>query len=262
MAVKAFVYDANAVGKYFDPFLHKKFVFVLERKLLVRSLGEEVLVRVYKLPNREFYLGIVFLDGLVRDGLTVIRDVKRGVYYPIGYMDEVGHWEVWSHSMKGVFMKVANLKRFRDVSDMPIKTENVDPLDAVSYWNLVDVFYGNPSYEELKPFLVLRTGRGELHLSLLKRLNRDNIDLYITENPGEEKLLVVGKAGERYLVRWGWIAIRVNLKEAFHFLREINKEFRIEEALVLNEEAYTRTGLSSILSEMAASLTSQQTHKV
>jgi len=142
MAVEAFVYYANAVGKYFDPFWHNKFVFVLEKKLLVRSLREEVLVRVYKLPNREFYLGIVFLDGLVRDGLTVIRDVKRGVYYPIGYMDEVGHWEVWSHSMKGVFMKVANLKRFRDVSDMPIKTENVDPLDAVSYWNLVDVFYG------------------------------------------------------------------------------------------------------------------------
>ena len=251
MAVEAFVYYANAVGKYFDPFWHNKFVFVLEKKLLVRSLREEVLVRVYKLPNREFYLGIVFLDGLVRDGLTVIRDVKRGVYYPIGYMDEVGHWEVWSHSMKGVFMKVANLKRFRDVSDMPIKTENVDPLDAVSYWNLVDVFYEDPSYEELKPFLVLRTGRGELHLSLLKRLNRDNIDLYITENPGEEKLLVVGKAGERYLVRWGWIAIRVNLEEAFHFLKRINKDFRIEEALVLNEEAYTRTGLSSILSEIA-----------
>jgi len=82
-------------------------------------------------------------------------------------------------------------------------------------------------------------------------LNRDNIDLYITENPGEEKLLVVGKAGERYLVRWGWIAIRVNLEEAFHFLKRINKDFRIEEALVLNEEAYTRTGLSSILSEIA-----------
>jgi len=37
-------------------------------------------------------------------------------------------------------------------------------------------FMEDPSYEELKPFLVLRTGRGELHLSLLKRLNRDNID--------------------------------------------------------------------------------------
>ncbi len=252
MALKVFVYFKDAVGKYFDPLFHKKFVLEMERKVLVRSFGKEVLVRVYSLPGRKLYLGIVFLDGLVRDGLTVIREVKRDGYYPVGYIDEVGHNEVLSHSLKGVFMKVSNLKSFRDRDDMPIKTDNVDPLKPISYWDLVEILYGEPSYqEELNPFLVLRTGRGEIHISLLKRLGRDNIDLYINVFPYEQKLLIKGKAGERYLAREGWITIRADLEEAFHFLKKFNEDYPIEEAIVLNEEAYARTGLSSHLSEIA-----------
>jgi hypothetical protein len=253
MALEVFVYSKDAVGKYFDPWCYKKFVFELERRVLVRSLGEEVLVRVYKLPNSEVYLGIVSLDGLVRDGLTVIRNIKRDGYRPVGYIDEVGHEAVLSQSMKGVFMKVFNLKRVRNVSDIPIKTENVDPLEPIIYWDFVEVLYGEPSYqEELKPFLVLRAGRGEIQISLLKRLGRDNIDLYINVFPYEERLLIKGKSGESYLAREGWITIRADLEEAFHFLRKINEDYPIKEVLVLNEETYTRTGLSShpILSEM------------
>jgi hypothetical protein len=186
------IYRKKDIVQWFKPYFYKKFVFELERKVKVRSLGKEVLVRVYKLSNREFgelYLGIVFLDGLVRDGLTVIRNRKRDGYYPVGYIDEVGHKEVWSHSLKGVFMKVANLKRFRNEDDMPVKKENTDPLETLCYWDLIEVSYGEPSHQgELKPFLILRTGRGEMQVSLLKRLGRDNIDLYISERPDEDKV--------------------------------------------------------------------------
>jgi len=254
MALEVFDYLRDAAGRYFDPFLYKKFVFVLERKVLVRSLGDEVLVRVYKLPNEELYLGIVFLDGLVRDGFTVIKNRKRDGYYPVGYIDEAGHKEVLSHSVKGVLMKVATLKRFRDVSDMPVKTENIDPLDSLSYWDSVDISYREPSYqEELNPFLVLKTGKGEIQISLLKRLGRDNIDLYINLFPDEGKVLIKGKAGETYLARRGWIKIMADLKGAFHYLGKFSEDYPIEEALVLNKETYARTGLSShpILSEIA-----------
>jgi hypothetical protein len=255
MALEVFVYSKDAVWKYFKPSLYKKFVFELERKVLVRPLGKEVLVRIYKLPDREVYLGIVSLDGLERDGLTVIRNRKRGSYYPVGYIDEVGNKAVLSQSMKGVFMKVFNLKRLMDVSDIPIKTEAVDPLEPLTYWDLVEIRYGEPSsQEELKPFLVLRTRRGEIQISLLKRLGRDNIDLYINVFPHEEKLLIKGKSGESYLARGGWIPIRADLEEAFHFLRKINEDYPIKEVLVLNEETYARTGLSSYLSEIAKRL--------
>jgi hypothetical protein len=254
MALEIFDYLKDAAGRYFDPFSYKKLLFVLERKVLVRSLGEEVLVRVYKMPNEELYLGIVFLDGLVRDGFTVIKNRKRDGYYPVGYIDELGHKAVVSHSMKGVFIKVANLKRFRDVGDMPIKTENVDPLDPLSYWRLVEILYGEPSYqEELKPFLVLKTGKGEIQISLLRRLGRDNIDLYINIFPNEERFLIKGKAGETYLAKGGWITIRTDLEGAFHYLGRYNEDYPIEEVLVLDEETLSRTGLSfhPVLSEIA-----------
>jgi len=251
MRLEAFVYSRDEAGKYFDPFFHKKFVFELERKVLVRSLGDEVLVRVYKLP--ELYLGIVFMDGLVRDGFTVIRERRRDGYYPVGYIDEVGHEVVLSQSIKGVFTKVAHLKRFRNLS-IPVKTDNTDPLEAGSYWRLVDVFYRNDSYqEELSPFLVLRTGRGEIQFSLLRRAGRDNIDLYITERPDEEKLLVLGKAGEVYLAIRGTSPRVANLEETFYFLERVHEDYGIEGAVVLDENTFALTGLSShpILSEMA-----------
>jgi hypothetical protein len=251
MGLEAFVYSRDEARKYFDPFFHKKFVFELERKVLVRSLGEEVLVRVYKLSK--LYLGIVFMDGLVRDGLTVIRERRRDGYYPVGYIDEVGHKEVLSQSVKGVFMKVAHLKRFRDLSDIPVKTDNTDPLEAGSYWRLEGVFYRNDSYqEELSPFLVLRTRRGEIQISLLRRTGRDNIDLYITERPDEEKLLVLGKAGEVYLAMRGTIPRVANLEETFYFLKRVHEDYGIEGAVVLDENTFTLTGLSShpILSEI------------
>jgi hypothetical protein len=238
------VYSKDETGQWWKPYFYRKFVFEAELEV------KEGLVRIYKLGN-ECYLGIVFVDG-VRDGLTVVRERKRSDRLPVGYVDEVGNFAVAEWEKEKLLGKIAKLgryvKEFRDRSMWPMKKGNIDPLDASIYWNLLDLGRAT-SQEELVPFVEIRTKMGVVHFYLLKRIGRDNIDLYIGVNPMDRKIFVQGKAGETYLVDKAEIPQVVSLESAISFLQKVNENFGIEEVLVLNKETYARTGLSSILSE-------------
>jgi hypothetical protein len=241
------VYWKEDIGQWWKPYFYRK--FVLEAELEVK----EGLVRVYRLGN-ECYLGMVFADGKVRDGLTVVRERKRNDRLPVAYVDEVGNFAIVEWEKEKLLSKVAKLgryvKEFRDRSMMPLKEGNVDPLDADIYWNLLDLGR-DTSQEELEPFLEIRTKMGVVHFYLLKREGRDNVDLYIGVEPKERKVLVQGKAGETYLVPKASIPRIASLEESIQFLRKVNENFGIEEVLVLDEKTFARTGLSSHLSGIA-----------
>jgi hypothetical protein len=243
------VYWKDEIGQWFKPYFYRKFVLEAEVEL------KEGLVRIYRLGN-ECYLGVVFVDGKVRDGLTVVRERTRNDRLPVGYVDEVGNYVIAEWEKEKLLGKIAKLGRyvkdFRDRSMMPVKEGNIDPVDADTYWNLLDLGR-NTSQEELEPFLEFRTKMGVVHFYLLKRVGRDNIDLYIGVDPREKKVLVQGKAGETYLVNKASIPKIASLESAIHFLQKINENFGIEEVLVLDEKTYAKTGLSShpILSEIA-----------
>ena len=239
------VYSKDEIGQWFKPYYYRK--FVMEAELEVK----EGLVRVYRLAN-ECYLGIVFVDG-VKDGLTVVRERKRNDRLPVGYVDEVGNFAVAEWEKEKLLSKIARLgryvKEFRDRSMMPLKEDNIDPLPADIYWNLLDLGR-DTSQEELEPFLEFRTKIGVVHFYLLRREGRDNVDIYIGVNPNGRKILVQGKAGETYLVSKADIPRVVSLESAIHFLQKVNENFGIEEVLVLDEKTLAKTGLSSHLSEM------------
>ncbi len=243
--LEIFVYWKEDI-EWFKPYFYRK--FVLEAELEVK----EGLVRIYKLAN-ECYLGIVFVDGKARDGLTVVREKRRRDYFPVAYVDEVGNFAVAEWEKEKLLGKIARLgryvKEFRDRSMMPLKEGNRDPLDAGIYWNLLDL--GRATSEELEPFLEIRTKMGVVHFYLLKRLGRDNVDLYLGVNPMDRKILVQGKAGETYLVDKAEIPQVVSLESAIYFLQRVSENFGIEEVLVLDEKTYARTGLSSHLSGIA-----------
>jgi len=231
-------------GDVFKPYFYRK--FVLEMELEVK----EGLVRIYRLENK-CYLGIVFVDG-VRDGLTVVRERRRKELFPIGYVDEVGNFVLAEWEKEKLLGKVARLGRyvkdFRDWSDIPVKEDNTDPVDAGIYWNILDILYGeNSSQEELKPFLSVRSKMGVIQFYSLRRVGRDNIDLYIGVEPNGKKVLVQGKAGEIYLVEKADIPQIASLQEAVYFLQKVNENFGIEEVVVLDEKTFALTGL---LSEM------------
>jgi len=240
------VYWKEDIGQWFKPYFYRKFVLEAEVEL------KEGLVRVYRLGN-ECYLGIVFVDGKVRDGLTVVRERTRNDRLPVGYVDEVGNYVIAEWEKEKLLGKIARLgryvKEFRDRSMMPVKEDNIDPLDASIYWNLLDLGR-DTSQEELIPFVEFRTKIGVVHFYLLKRVGRDNIDLYIGVDPREKKVLVQGKAGETYLVNKASIPKIASLESAIHFLQKVNENFGIEEVIVLDEKTYARTGLSPILSEI------------
>ncbi len=247
--LEVFVYSKEDIGQWWKPYFYRK--FVLEAELEVK----EGLVRVYRLAN-ECYLGIAFADGKVRDGITVVRKRRRRDYFPFAYVDEVGDFAIVEWEKEKVLGKIARLKRyvekFRDWSMMPVKERNIDPVQADIYWNLLDLGRAT-SQEELDPFLEIRTKMGVVHFYLLRRLGRDNVELYIGVNPMDRKILVQGKAGETYLVDKAEIPQIASLEDAIYFLQKANENFGIEEVRVLDEDAYTRTGLSShpILSEIA-----------
>jgi len=243
------VYWKEDIGQYFRPYFYRKFVLEAELE------AKEGLVRVYRLGN-ECYLGIVFVDGKVRDGLTVVRERRRNDRLPIGYVDEVGNFAVAEWDKEKLLGKIARLRRyvkeFRDRSMMPVKEGNIDPLDAGIYWNLLD-FGETTSQEGVEPFLEIRTKTqlGIVHFYLLRREGRDNIDLYIGVNPKDRKILVQGKAGETYLVDKAEIPKVVSLESAVRFLQKVSEDYGIEEILVLDEKTYAKTGLSSHLSGIA-----------
>jgi hypothetical protein len=243
------VYWKDEIGQWFKPYFYRK--FVMEEAVELK----EGLVRVYRLGN-ECCLGIVFVDGKVRDGLTVVRERTRNDRLPVGYVDEVGNFVIAEWEKEKLLGKIARLgryvKEFRDRSMMPVKEGNIDPLDADIYWNLLDLpRRSTPSQEEAEPFLEIRTKMGVVHFYLLKREGRDNIDLYIGVNPVGRKILVQGKAGETYLVEKASIPQIASLKSAIHFVQKVNENFGIEEMIVLDEKVYARTGLSPALSEIA-----------
>ncbi len=243
------VYWKEDIGQWWKPYYYRK--FVLEAELEVK----EGLVRIYRLAN-ECYLGIVFVDSKARDGLTVVREKKRNDRVAVAYVDEVGNFAVAEWDKEKLLDKIARLKRyvekFRDRSMMPLKESNIDPVPADSYWKMLDLSYRrDSSQEELKPFLEIRTKMGVVHFYLLRREGRDNVDLYIGVNPKGRKILVQGKAGETYLVDKAEIPQVVGLESAIYFLQKVSENFGIEEVLVLNEETYAKTGLSSHLSEIA-----------
>jgi len=241
------VYWKDEIGQCFKPYFYRKFVMEAELEL------KEGLVRVYRLEN-QCYLGIVFVDGKVRDGLTVVRERKRNDRVPVAYVDEVGNYVIAEWDKEKLLRKLAWLRRyvkeFRDRSMMPIKEGNIDPVDADIYWNILDLGM-ETSQEGLVPFLEFKTKMGVVHFYLLKRLGRDNIDLYIGVNPVGRKILVQGKAGETYLVEKASIPKIASLESAIHFVQKVNENFGIEEVIVLDEKAYAKTGLPSHLSGIA-----------
>ncbi|MFZ8859696.1 MAG: hypothetical protein ACO2PP_04235 [Thermocrinis sp.] len=241
------VYWKDEIGQCFKPYFYRKFVMEAELEL------KEGLVRVYRLEN-QCYLGIVFVDGKVRDGLTVVRERKRNDWWPVAYVDEVGNYVIAEWDKEKLLRKIAWLRRyvkeFMDRSMMPIKEGNIDPVDADIYWNILDLGM-ETSQDGLVPFLELKTKMGGVHFYLLKRLGRDNIDLYIGVNPVGRKILVQGKAGETYLVEKASIPKIASLESAIHFVQKVNENFGIEEVIVLDEKVYTKTGLPSHLSGIA-----------
>jgi hypothetical protein len=241
------VYRKEDIGQWWRPYFYRK--FVKEAELEVK----EGVVRVYRLAN-ECYLGIVFVDGKVRDGLTVVRERKRNDRLPVAYVDEVGNFAVAEWEKEKLLGKIARIKRyvkdFRDWSMMPVKERNIDPVQADIYWNLLDLGRAT-SQEELEPFLDIRTKMGVVHFYLLRREGRDNVDLYIGVNPMDRKILVQGKAGETYLVDKAEIPKVVSLESAVRFLQKVSENFGIEEVLVLDEKSYAKAGLSPCLSGIA-----------
>ncbi len=123
--LEVFVYSKEDIEQLWKPYFYRK--FVLEMELEVK----ERLVRVYRLSN-ECYLGIVFVDGKVRDGLTVVRERKRRDYFPVAYVDEVGNFAIVEWEKEMLLGKIIRLKRyvdkFRDWSMLPVKEVNIDPL--------------------------------------------------------------------------------------------------------------------------------------
>ncbi len=243
--LEVFVYSKEDIGQWWKPYFYRK--FVLEAELEVK----EGLVRVYRLAN-ECYLGIVFADGKVRDGLTVVRERKRRDYFPVAYVDEVGNFAIVEWDKEKLLGKIARLGRyvekFRDWSVMPVKESNIDPVQTDIYWNLLDLGE-NASQEELEPFLEIKSKIGVVHFYLLRREGRDNIDLYIGINPKERKILVKGKAGETYLVDKAEIPKVVSLESAVRFLQKVSENYGIEEVLVLDEKVYAKTGYLPICQE-------------
>jgi len=246
MKVEVFVYGRN-YKSYFDPCFYKKFRI---SGVMETDYG---LVKIYELNG--VYLAIHFRDGVVHDGLTVIKQKKRDGFYPIGYIDEVGNFELVETNKEKLLKKLANLKRYekevvKDIEYPPVKKDNIDPLETEDYWKIRELFYNKAGTEPRKILtLVLRNGKywknGIIEVFMLQRKDRDNKDFvvaYDTKIPEEEQdevLEIYGKAGETYILKPYAIRHLCDEKEAIRFITSISEDYEQVNVLeVLDEEGY------------------------
>ncbi len=105
MKFEVFVYSRN-YQSYFNPYFYKKF------KTTETIKTKQGIIKIYELGS--VYLAILFKDGVAYDGLTVVKNRKRDGYYPVGYIDEVGNFELVETNKEKLLRKIAYLKRYEN----------------------------------------------------------------------------------------------------------------------------------------------------
>lgn len=243
MKFEVFVYSRN-YKPYFDASLYKKFKTTGEVKT---NYG---LIRIYELNN--VYLAILFKDGVVYDGLTVVKNKKRDGYYPVGYTDEVGNFELVETSKEKLLKKLTYLKKYEDkiIEDVkyPMKKEdNTDPLDAEDYWSIRKLFY-NKTGTEPKRILTLKLENGWwknciIDVFVIQRESRNNKDFvvaydYIEPTETNEVFEIYGKAGETYILKPYAIKHLCDEKEAVRLIKVIKEDYEKIGFEVLDKEGY------------------------
>jgi hypothetical protein len=241
MRFDVFVYSRN-YQSYFNPIFYKKFRTI---EAVETGLG---LVKIYELDN--VYLAILFANEVIYDGLTVVKQKERDGYYGIGYVDEVGNFELIETSKEKLLKKLKHLRRYQDkiIKDITypfIKTENIDPLEPSDYWNTKELFYNKTGTE---PRMVLRisfqNGRfwknGIIDVFRLQRKDRNNKDFLVVydyaEPQGNDVIEICGKLGETYILKPYAIRQFCDEKEAIRLINKIKEDF--EKAEVLNGEEH------------------------
>ncbi len=245
MKFEVFVYSRN-YQSYFNPYFYKKFK---NTETIKTKYG---MVKIYELGG--VYLAILFTDEVIHDGLTVVKNRKRDGYYPVGYIDEVGNFELVQTSKEKLLKKLAYLKKYENeivkkLTYPPVKKENTDPLEPDDYWNIRELYY-NKTGTEPKRVLSITLGDGRywkngiINVFMLQREGRDNKDFivaYDTTEPKEEDevLEIYGKAGETYILKPYAIRHLCDEKEAIRFIKKIKEDYeKVGNIEVLDKEAY------------------------
>jgi hypothetical protein len=244
MKLEIFTYNRN-YQSYFNPYFYKKFRTV---EAVKTDFG---LVKIYELNN--IYLAILFTDGVVYDGLTVLKQKERDGYYGIGYIDEVGNFELIETSKEKLLKKLKNLRRYedkiiKDITYPPVKTENIDPLEPSDYWNTKELFYNKIGIEPKKILrIVLENGRfwkqGIIDVFVIQRKDRDNKDLlvaygYAEPQEKDEVIEIYGKLGETYILKPYTGRQFCDEKEAIRLINAIKEDYEKADFEVLDEEGY------------------------
>jgi hypothetical protein len=241
---EVFVYSRN-YKPHFDPSFCKKFKTTGE---VETNYG---LIRIYELDN--VYLAILFTDGVVYDGLTVVKNKKRNGYYPVGYIDEVGNFELIETSKETLFRRLAYLKRYENkIKDRqyPAKT-NTDPLETKDYWHSRELFY-NKAGTEPKRLLTVKLENGKywkkgiVDVFMINREGRDNKDFIVAYDYAEpekdrtkDKIFeVYGKLGETYILKPYAIKHLCDEKEAVRLIKVIKEDYEKISFEVLDKEGY------------------------
>lgn len=254
MKFEVFVYSRN-YKPYFNPYFYRKF------KTIETMKTADYLTRIYELDG--VYLAILFKDGVVYDGLTVVkrRDRDRD-YYPVGYIDEVGNFELVETDKEKLLKKLKNLKRYenkiiKEVKYPPIKNDNTDPLETEDYWNIRELFYNKAGREPKRLFTVkLQKGQywenGLISVFMIQREGRDNKDFIVAYDYTEPKEIdrvfeIYGKAGETYILKPYAIKHLCDEKEAVRLINVIMKNYEKADFEVLDEAGYELLNKRKIL---------------
>jgi hypothetical protein len=244
MKLEVFVYGRD-YKPYFNPRFYRKF------KTIGTMETNYGLTKIYELNN--VYLAILFKDGVVYDGLTVIKQRDRDGFYPVGYVDEVGNLELVETSKEKLLRKLAYLKRYenkiiKEIHYPPIKNDNTDPLEPDDYWSIKELFYSKLGTEPKKILTIaLQNGWWEncvIDVFMLQREGRDNKDfivVYDAEHPKETDRVfeIYGKLGETYILKPYAIKHLCDEKEAIRLVKVIKENYqKVEDLEALDKAGY------------------------
>jgi len=245
MKFETFVYGRD-YRPYFNPCFYRKF------KTTGTVETDFGLVKIYELDG--VYLAILFADGVVYDGLTVIKRKDRDGYCGIGYTDEVGNFELVETSKEKLLRKLANLRKYeskiiKDMQYPPPKSDSIDPLETEDYWSIKELFYNKAGIEP-KKILTITLQNGfwrncRIDVFALQREGRDNKDFIVAYDKTEpderldEVIEIYGKAGETYILKPYAIRHLCDEEEAVRLIKVLKQEYeKVEDMKASDEEGY------------------------